>query len=64
MTLWEPIIHRTAQEAHQMRFGQLRVSLTFDVRDGQLVRVHPRYKQQQSISVEDLKSLDKRQELA
>lgn len=55
---------RANQEAQQMRFGQLLVTLTFDVRNGRLTRVHPRYEQRQAISLEDIKSVDTTAELA
>lgn len=64
MTLWDLIQQRTEQTAAEMRFGQLEVTLRFHIRDGRLIRVDTQYIPHQSISVEDVKGLDRRKELA
>ena len=65
MTLWEALWPRALKEAQEQRFGTLTVRVELQVRDGVIVKVvHAKYDQDFSLTLEDLKVLDRRQELA
>ena len=65
MTLWEALWPQAEQAAQRMRFGTVRVSVTLHVREGRVVKVEDaQYAPHFSMTLEDLKMVDKRQALA